>query len=397
MTKTHSSLVLILAGALALAGCGEAPKPAPEQKTIPAQVITLQPRSVSVVAELPGTVQPRNRIAISSQINGFVHGVDVRAGDLVSAGQTLVTLDARDAQSQKDMAQASVDEAQAGQEEARKAVQMAADMRNAAKAGFDLAAATLERFKKLFDAKSISPQEFDEARARCDAAAADLAAKETMVAAAQDRLKQVQARITQATAQSRRADVVVGYTILRAPAAGRVSERQVDPGSAVFPGTPLVVLETTADPQVLSEIPTSQLSVLHIGLEVGVRFTEAGAAIKGRVSEIVPLSNPATHTVQFKVDLKSGAAAPTGSYARVLVPTGSRNALLVPQKAVRETGQLTGVFVVDSGARARFRLVKVTPFDSDLVELLSGVEPGEKIVGVISDELTDGLKLEVRS
>ncbi len=76
---------------------------------------------------------------------------------------------------------------------------------------------------------------------------------------------------------------------------------------------------------------------------------------------------------------------------------GRRNVLLVPKKAMRETGQLTGVFVVDSGSRARFRLVRIAPFDGEQIELLSGVEPGERIVDALSDDLTDGIALEVRS
>ena len=397
MRKISSTVLLIVAGSLILAACGEKPKPAPAQRSMAARVITAQYQAVPSFVEAPGSVQPRNRIALSSQINGFVYGVSVKAGDLVSAGQILVTLDARDAQSQKDMAQASIEEAQAALEEARKGAQMAADTRNAARANNDLAASTFQRFQKLFDSKSVSPQELDEARARRDAAAADLAAKETMIAAAQDRLKRVQARIAQAGAQSRRADVLVGYTVLKAPATGRIAERQVDPGSAIFPGSPLLVLETTAHPQVVAEIPIARLAALHIGLEVEVRISDSGLARKGRISEIVPLSNPATHTVQFKVDLPPGATAPTGSYAKVEVPTGSRNALLVPVKAVRETGQLTGVFVVDSSSKARFRLVKLAPFDLEHVELLSGVEPGEKVVSPVSDEMTDGITLEVRS
>ena len=397
MINIRSAILLIITGSLMLAACAENPNPAPAERSMAAQVISAQYREVPATLEAPGSVQPRNRIVLSSQINGFVKSVSVKAGDLVNADQTLVTLDARDAQSQKDMAQALIEEAQAGLDEARKGAEMAADMRNAARANSQLATATFQRFQKLFDSNSVSPQELDEARARRDAAAADLAAKETMVAAAQDRLKQAQSRITQTSAQSRRADVLVGYTVLKALAAGRVAARQVDPGSAIFPGSPLLVIETKANPQVLAEIPTAQLAALRIGLAVDVRISDSGAAMKGRVSEIVPLSNPATHTVQFKVDLPPGASAPTGSYARVEVPTGIRNVLLVPAKAVSETGQLTGVFVVDSGSKARFRLVKVAPFDAEHVELLSGLEPGEKVVSPVSDGLADGITLEVRS
>lgn len=397
MSRNHSALLLILAGSLLLSACGKTPTPASSQRAVAVRVITAQYRTAPATVEAPGSVQPRNRISLSAQINGFVRTVTVKAGDSVAAGQILATLDARDAQSQQDAARASIDEAQAGMEEARKGAQMAADMRNAAKANSDLASATFARFQKLFESKSLSPQELDEARARRDAAAADLAAKETMVAAAQDRLKQVQAKISQASAQSQRADVLVGYTVLKAPAAGRIAERLMDPGSAIFPGSPLVVVETTAKPQVVAEIPSTQLAALRIGLEVDVQIPDANSTLKGRVAEIVPLSNPATHTVQFKVDLPSGAPAPTGSFAKVSVPVGSRNVMLVPVNAIRSAGQLTGVFVVDSGSKARYRLVKLAPFDAGQVELLSGVEPGEKIVTPVPEDLADGATLEVRS
>jgi multidrug efflux pump subunit AcrA (membrane-fusion protein) len=390
------AIPLILAGSLMLAACGESPKPSPAPRSMVAQVITAQYQTVPASLEAPGTVQPRNRIVLSSQINGFVRSVNVRAGDAVGAGQVTVTLDARDAESQKDAAQASVQEAQAALEEARKGAQVAASMRAAAKASHELAASTFQRFQKLFDSKSISPQELDEASARRDAAAADLAARETMIAAAEDRLKQVQAKISQASAQSRRADVVVGWTVLKAPVAGKVVERSVDPGSAVFPGSPLIVIETVSNPQVLAEMPTAQMSSLRPGLEVSVRISDSGPAIQGRIAEIVPLSNPATHTVQFKVDLPAGFAAPSGSFARVEIPAGTRNALLVPAQAVRETGQLTGIFVVDGSSKARFRLVKTAPYDAERVELLSGLEQGEKVVSRITDEIADGITLETR-
>ncbi len=397
MRKLISAPALIVAAALALAACGESPKPSPARRSLAVQVVTVQYRSVPGFVEAPGSVQARSRIALAAQVNGFVRSVAVKAGDPVVAGQTLVVLDARDAQSQKDLAQASVEEAQAAMEEARKGAQVAADMRGAAKANADLANATFQRFQKLFDSKSVSPQELDEARARRDGAAADLSAKETMVSAAHDRLKQVEARIEQATAQSRRADVVVGYTVIKAPAAGRIAERQVDPGTAIFPGSPLMVVETVANPQVLAEMPTAQTALLRIGLEVDVRVSDSGPPVKGRITEIVPMSNPATHTVQFKVDLPPGAAAPTGSYARVRIPAASRNLLLVPLKSVREMGQLTGVFTVDSDSKARFRLVKIAPFDAENAELLSGVEPGERVVSLVTDELADGITLEARS
>jgi membrane fusion protein, multidrug efflux system len=396
MLKIQTATFFLAFGGLMLTGCSESPKPAPAQRTVSARAVVAQYQQVVSTVDAPGSVQPRNRVTLSAQINGFVQSVSVKAGDSVSAGQTLAVLDGRDAQSQKDLASAAMEEAQAALDEAGKAEQMAAEMRNAAKSGCNLADTTFQRFQKLYDARSVSPQELDEARARRDGAAADLAAKENMLAAAKDRVKQVQAKIAQAGAQSRRADIWVGYSAIKAPAAGRVAVRSVDPGSAIFPGSPLLILETAAAPQVLAEIPTAQLGLLKLGLEVQVHISDSQYPVQGKIAEIVPLSNPGSHTVQFKVDIPTMIAAPSGSYARVLLPSGTRNVLLVPNKALRVNGQLTGLFVVDAGSKARFRLVKAVPYSADMTEIVSGIEPGEKIVNPVPEDLSDGSALEVR-
>jgi multidrug efflux pump subunit AcrA (membrane-fusion protein) len=388
----------ILAGALFLAACGgESTKPGGPSKAIPVGIVTIQDESVPAVLEAPGSVQPRDRIVLSSQINGFVREVKVHAGDTAAIGQVLVTLDARDADSQKAMAQAGIEEAQAALAETRKGIQMAESMRTAAKATADLASGTCARYQKLFEARSVSPQELDEVRARRDGAAADLAAKEAMVAAAEDRLRQVEAKISQANAQLRRADVYAGWTVVKAPSSGKIVERNVDPGSAIFPGSPLMVLESTSRPQILANLPTTDSGRLRNGLEVRVRFPDQPQApVQGRISEITPLSTPGSHTVQFKVDLPSDFSAISGTFVKVEIPAGSRQALLIPVGALRESGQLTGVFIADGSAKARFRLVKTTAYDPERAELLAGVEPGERIIAKLTDQITDGASLEIR-
>jgi hypothetical protein len=70
--------------------------------------------------------------------------------------------------------------------------------------------------------------------------------------------------------------------------------------------------------------------------------------------------------------------------------------LLVPRPAVRETGQLTGLFVVDDSSKARFRLVKLAPYDAEKFEVLSGVEAGERIIAGLNDQINDGTSVEIR-
>jgi multidrug efflux pump subunit AcrA (membrane-fusion protein) len=392
-------LIFAFISALALQlGCGgKRPESSPSSgKPVPARVIVIRYASVPAVVEAPGTVQPRNRVALSSQINGFVREISVRVGDSVKPGQILATLDARDAESQKAMSQAAVDEAQAALSEARKTYQAAVEKQSAAKSAAALAAQTYLRYQKLYESRSVSPQEMDEVKMRRDASAAELAASESMIAAAHDRIKQAEARIAQARAQAGRADVLISYTQIKAPAAGKIVEKSVDSGTAIFPGTPLIVIESTSRPQVLADISTGQAHRLQNGLAVRLRNAQSKEILEGRIAEIVPLSNPATHSIQFKVDLPLDAAIPNGQFLKIEIPVGTRNAILVPRQAVRETGQLTGLFVVDGTSKARFRLVRAVPFDADNSEILSGVEPGENVLARLSNEIADGTTVEIR-
>lgn len=396
--KRKTTILAFLAVLALQLGCGEKRSDSAQSnaKPVSVRVVTAQYASVAAVAEAPGTVQARDRIALSSQINGYVRQINVRVGDLVRAGQVLATLDARDAESQKAMAQAGVAEVQAALSEARKAHQAATEGQGAAKAAHELASQTFTRYQKLYESKSVSPQEMDEARMRRDAAAAQVASATSMAAAAQERIKQVEARIAQAKAQDGRADVLMSWTQIKAPAAGRIVERLVDAGTALFPGSPLMVLESTTHPQALADIPTEQAQLLKPGAMVRLKSAGIAGMIEGRVAEIVPQANASTHSVQFKVELPAGAALQNGQFVRIEVPTGTRNAMTIPRSAVRESGQLTGLFVVDGNSKARFRLIKTAPYDAQHMEVLSGIQPGEKILASLSNEIVDGVSVETQ-
>ena len=158
-----------------------------------------------------------------------------------------------------------------------------------------------------------------------------------------------------------------------------------------------MTLESASRPQVVASLPTADSNHLHNGLEVRVRIPDQPpAVVQGHVAEIIPLSSQGSHTVQFKVDLPAGFSAVSGAFVKVEIPLGTRRALLIPVQAVRESGQLTGVFVADASATARFRLVKTTAYDPERVELLAGVEQGERIIAKLTDQITDGVSLEIR-
>lgn len=396
--KSRTLTALLPAFALALhIACADkgAETTSTDSQPVSARVSQVNYQTVPGRIEVPGTVQPRNRIMLSAQLNGFVRDMHVRVGDTVKQNQLLATLDARDAEAQRAAALAAVSAAEAALAEARKSYRSAADMRTAAKAASDLTAQTLTRYQKLYEARSVSPQEIDEVRTRHNTSIAEFASREAMVSAAEDRIRQAEARIEEAKAQAARAEVMMSWTTIKAPADGRVVQRQADPGTAIFPGTPILVIESTARPQAIADIPSSNAALLRPGMSVRVRSAQ-GVVAEGKIAEIVPLSDPSTHSVQFKVDLPTDFQATTGQFVTVEVPSQSRDALLVPRTAVRETGQLTGVFVVGTDSKARFRLVKVAPYDAEHYEVLSGLESSETIVSGLNNRITDGATVKAQ-
>jgi RND family efflux transporter MFP subunit len=259
----------------------------------------------------------------------------------------------------------------------------------------ELASQTFARYQKLFESRSVSPQEMDEIRTRRDAAQADLASRQSMVAAAKERVKQVEAKISQARAQAGRTDVLLSYTRIVAPEPGIVVQKSVDAGSAIFPGTPLLTIDTTGRPQVLASLPVEQAGILHVGMQCRLRGSQSAPYIQGRVAEIIPLSDPATHSIQFKVDLDGNSGVIHGEYLKLEIPAGTRDAMLVQRSALVTKGQLEGVLVVEGGNTARFRLVKTAPYDAEKLEILSGVEQGESIIIHSESQIIDGMPVEI--
>jgi HlyD family secretion protein len=396
--KSYSLYFTLLTGIALLSSCGGNPTTSPTSslKAIPVQAMTLQQATVPMIVEAPGTVHPRNRITLSSQINGFIRDIHVRVGDTVSEGKLLALLDARDPENQKAAAQSAIDEALAAVNEAKRAHKAAIEMRLAAKASADLAEQTLARYEKLFESHSVSPQEIDEVRMRRNAGVAELAARGAMVAAATDRIKQAEARVSQAKAQAQRADVLLGWTQIKSPSTAKIVERLADTGTAIFPGTPLFILESTLNPQILASVPTEHAGSLHHGMTVRIRIGSEKESLEGRITEIAPLSDASTHSIQFKVDLLRSEGISNGQFAAVLIPMGTRNALLAPNTAFHETGQLTGIYAIDGASNARFRLVKTEPYDSERMEILSGLEAGERVISSWDNRIVDGIPVTTR-
>jgi len=360
---------LLAASAALIAGChgGESTAAPSIPQTVEARVVESRQQQVPLNLGSTGTVQARESAVVSAQVMGRIQQVLVREGGSVRAGQTLVVLDDAAMRSSVEQAQAGVKAAQSAQ---------AAAQTNAA-----LAESTLGRYKQLDAQKSVSPQELDEVSRRAEAAAANLEA--------------VRAQTDAARAQENGARTMLNYTRLIAPFAGIVIARMADPGTMAAPGVPLLKIDQAGSLQLDASVDESVIGTVHKGMKVPVSIAGASSAnLAGTVAEIVPAADPSSHSFTVKIDLPASAQLRSGMYGTAMFANGTKEAIVIPRSAVVARGSLSCAYVLDSRGIAQLRNLTLGATQGDLVEVLSGVSAGEKLVDAPSDRDLSGKRVE---
>lgn len=311
------------------------PGPTPAGSTVAARDTTLP-----ALLEAAGVAQPVRQAVLSTRLMGAVTEVRVHEGDRVRQGELLARIDARDLSAQEAQADARIAEAEAVHRDA---------------------AANAERFRALY---------------------ADSAATKMQLDAIETGLARAEAGLATARAARAQLGAVRAYAEIRAPFAGVVTRRAVDPGSFVAPGTPVVEVEDRSRLRIAVTVAPTAARALAPGqrIEASIESRPVEAVVEGAV----PVPGGALYTVNALVD-NSGNALVSGGAAVLLVPQGARRAIVVPAGAVVREGDLTGVRVV-SAAGPELRWVRVGRAVGPDVEVLSGLRAGEEVLLAAPEE-----------
>ena len=379
MTK---GILFLAPCAIWLAGCGEPPEvpTAAQPRAVAVNVVTASAQQWPSTYEATGTVRARSSAVIAAKWMGYVREVKVQLGDRVHEGQLLVTLDARDLDASSNRAAAAHEEVRNGIPEADSAVAVA-------QANLDLVQATFKRMNELYEKKSISDQEFDEASAKLKAAQAGFEM-------ARSKRSQLDSRLAQAEQEVRAAQVTRSYAEVQAPFAGIVTAKSVDPGNLAAPGAPLLTIERDGY-RLEASVEESRLSAIRTGQVVSVTLDGIDQTFNARVSEVVPAVDAASRAYTVKINLAAAPSLRSGIFGRARFQLGSRSVLAIPIGAVTERGQLQSVLVAENGI-ARTRLITLGDKTKDQVEVLSGLTAGEKVIFPIPQSLADGASIEVK-
>ena len=364
-----SLLVAVLSGVFA--GCTSEPRTVPiaTETVNNVSVMVAQKTTVPDWLEALGTVRAEQSSQIASQMTGSIVEIRVHEGDLVKPGQVLAIVD--DAQPRSRV------------EQATSAVTAAEKEASATDSELALAASTLKRYQELYEKKSVSPQEFEEIKAHYQSAEA----RHDMALAGQ---AQANSGLTQARTS-------LGYARIRAPFAGVVTHKNADVGMLASPGMPIFTIEDTRRYRLEATIDESDMRIAHVGQAVQVTIDALGnTELSGKIVQIVPAADPASRSFLVKIELPSDSRLRSGLFGRVRFPRGERSSLLIPHSAVVQRGQLQGIYVMDTNQIAGLRYITLGRTAGDQVEVLSGLQAGEKLIAAPGERELGGKRIAAR-
>jgi membrane fusion protein (multidrug efflux system) len=330
-------LLLLPLALLALAGCGRpASTPTtPEPAALPVATTTAVRENLPAIIEMPATVRPAERAVISAKVSGTIASLPWGLGQEVKAGDVLVTLSMPETEARVRQAQAQLAEA----------------------------ARAAERERTLVAKGVNAPDSLRDA---------------------EDRLRFAQAGVAEAEA-------MLAHATIRAPFAGVLTEKQVLAGDLATPGLPLLTLESTARPRAEGSVPERAAAGLRLGGSLPVVLGDGAAPVDGVIEELSAAADAVSRSVLVKVALPAGSAR-SGQFARLQVTAGHTESVLVHAAAVSRFGQMERVFVVEQD-RAILRLVKTGRTTGEHIEILSGLNAGERVVSAPPAGLRDGQRV----
>ncbi|MCX6953508.1 MAG: efflux RND transporter periplasmic adaptor subunit [Verrucomicrobia bacterium] len=359
-----------LAAALALfalAGCGrtEAPK-VTVQPAVPVQIAVATREDVPRRIESIGAVQALRTVAIKSQVDGIVAEVRFREGDDVKAGDLLVVLDRRPLENSLRIARADLVNARA----------------EASKADADL-----ERYKRLDQQDAISKEQFAQLVTKAETTKAFLQAKEAAVA---------------------NAELLFGYTEIRAPISGRAGQRLLHEGALVKANDnaySLVTINQLAPVAVAYSVPESSLDDIRRALaeqraRVSVVDRASGLAREdGKLAFIDNAVDATTGMITLKAEFPNADKALwPGRFVNVTTQVGlDVAATVVPSTAVQTSQNGSTIYVVKADQTVDLRTVKVARTSGDFSLIADGVKPGETVVTDGQLRLLPGSKIEAKT
>lgn len=341
-------LTALMSLGAALAACSQ--EQAFEPATAPApdiELIAIEPEPAVRERVWDGVVEAVHSATLSAQTGGRVLELPFDVNDYVHAGDVVLRFTDVEQQSGRRQAQAALDAARAAASEAQ---------------------AEFQRVEGIYERRLVSRAQFDQATARRAATRAQLDAAQAALKAADEQLD---------------------YTVVRAPYSGIVTERHVEVGETVRPGQPLISGLSLDRLRLQVQVPQSDVAAIRAHGKA-ILLLDEGRRIEAEKVTVFPYADPATHSFSVRVDLpEADTGLAPGMAAKVAFVVGEDSRLLLPMSSLVRRSEVVAAYVNGPSGLA-LRQLRVGHRIGDRIEVLAGLEPGEKVA---ADPVAAGLWL----
>jgi RND family efflux transporter MFP subunit len=204
------------------------------------------------------------------------------------------------------------------------------------------------------------------------------------------------ARVEVSKAELQSADLRMRHTRVTAPDDGVISARTVNVGQVAQVGIEMLRLLRKGRVEWRAEVPESRLREIHVGQAVNVT-TADGTTLQGKVRTVAPTIESTTRAGLVYVDIPSSGAARPGMFARGEILLKQSTAQMAPTASVVIEDGYSYVFVIKDEQSVQRRRVETGTVQGRQIEIVAGVEPGERIVDKGAGFLKDGDRVSVVS
>ncbi len=341
-----------------------------------AAIALVKREAVSNTLSIAGEFLPYQEVELHAKVSGYIRKINVDIGDRVKTGQVLAVLEVPELNAQ-------VVGANAGVRHSKEEIQRAKNEVARAKASHDALHSEAMRLEQVAKERPelIAQQEIDDAEAKDLASEAQVDVAKSALAATQEQLEVSKATHTQVTAMQ-------DYSRIVAPFDGVVTWRYADTGALIQAGTsnansaPVVKLAQVSLLRLRIPVPESMADGVRIGTPADIRVQATGLRFSEKVARFTDSFDRSTRTMQVEFDVPNTDYKLTpGMYADVVLEIRKRaDAITVPVQAITYNNDRKMVLLVDAQNRVQVREIKTGIEDPNRIEVLAGLEPGDRVI-----------------
>ena len=395
--------------ALLMCGACSSDKPA-EQAGVGVQVAPVEKTTIQRVIEAQAILFPLQQSAIVPKISAPVQKFLVKRGSAVKAGQLLAVLENRDLSAAAQDTEGAYKQAEATYETTTTAslpeeIQKAEADAQQAQQALDAQEKVFQSRQQLFEQGALPRKELDQSRvditqARNQYAITKKHLDALLAIGKQQELKAAAGNLQSAKGKYLSAQAQLGYSEIRSPISGFITDRPLYPGEMAAAGTPLLTVMDISSVIAKAHVPQDQAAALKVGDKGTLTVPGIAEPISGKVTVVSPALDPNSTTVEVwleaknsKHELKPGTSVHLSMTAQTV-----KDALVVPASAVLTAPDgTTTVMLAGSDGLAHQKPVKLGIRNGDDVQVIAGLNQGDRVVSNGAYGLPDKTKIKIEA